>query len=221
MEEELEILKKLHRQTFSENQLLEMYHQYREKYRLVFHLIQQPQFPERYALNVIPRLFSMDLLRVIKNKRTNPNIRRRAEMEFKMKYPRFPLGEKISYMKIAPNNLLKHFIEEDDKRILKIMLENQNCTEELILQMINRESKHFSVYEVLMETEWYKRPQVALAISHDPQAPIKILITILPYLHLRQLEHLYLDENTHGIVKKNIIYYMKKRAGNGEPGDNT
>lgn len=211
MENELEILKRLHRQTFAENELVEMFHQYNGKYRVLFHLVQQPQFPGRLALSVIPRLFPMDLLRVIKNKMTNPYIRRRAETEFVAKYPRFPLGEKITYMKIAPNSLLKYFTEENNIKILEIILSNPNCSEEVVLMMINRSSDRFSLYGILPETEWVKHPQVALGISHDLQAPIKLLVTIIPFLPIHQLEKLYMDENTHQVVKNNIILYLKKR----------
>lgn len=211
MEEELEVLKKLYRGTFQESELIDIYDQNRSKYRVLVSLIQQPKFPEKYALNIVPKLFPIDLLKVIKNKRTNPNIRKRAELEFVGKYHQFPLGEKFSYLKIAPNSLLDYFIEEKDERILKVILENPFATEELLVKFINRSTQRFSFYEALSRTEWYKRPQVAEAISHDPAAPIKIMVMIMPYLSLKNLEGLFNDENTHQIVKRNIAQYLLNR----------
>jgi hypothetical protein len=52
---------------------------------------------------------------------------------------------------------------------------------------------------------------VAFAISHDPQAPIRILVAIIPYLNLKQLEKLYKNEKTHQIVKKKIMQYLQDR----------
>ncbi len=214
--DELEVLKELYRKTFNEDELMEIFYQNRDSYRILLHLIQQPKFPEKQALNIIPKLFPPDLLKVIKNKRTSPGTRKRSELEFVYKYPKFPIGEKLSYMKIAPNSLLHYFIEEKDKRVLEVILNNSSCTEEVILKFVNRQSPKFSFYEALYATEWFKRPQVAFGISHDPQAPIRILVAIIPYLNLRQLEKLYQDDTTHQIIKDNIIQYLRNRQ-NPEP----
>ncbi len=210
-EKELDILKKLHRGTFSEAELIDIYYQNRDRYRVLLSLVQQPGFPGKYALTIISKLFPMDLIKVIKNKRTGPTTRKRAEMEFVNKYNKYPMGEKLSYMKIAPNSLLEYFVEEKDKQILVAILNNPYCTEELVLKYVNRNSERFELYEVLAGTEWYKRPQVAHAVSVDSSAPIKILVSIIPYLNFKQLERLYKDENTHQIVKQNIIYYLEQR----------
>lgn len=211
MESELELLKQLHRKTLLEEELLEIFYQNRDRYRVLLHLIQQPRFPEKHALNIIPKLYPMDLINVVKNKRTNSAIRKRAELEFVNKYNKYPLGEKLSYIKAAPNSLLNYFIEENDKSILEAILNNAYCTEEVILKFVNRKSEKTPFYEALCATEWYKRPQVAYAISHDPQAPIRILVAIIPYLNLKQLEKLYKNKKTHQIVKKNIMQYLQDR----------
>jgi translation elongation factor EF-G len=211
MESELELLTKLHRRTLPEEELIDIFYQSRDRYRVLLHLIQQPRFPEKLALNIIPRLYPMDLIRVVKNKRTNPGIRKRAELEFVNKYNKYPLGEKLSYIKAAPNSLLNYFIQENDKSILEAILKNAYCTEEVILKFVNRKTDKTSFYKALCATEWYKRPQVAFAISQDPQAPIRIMVAIIPYLSLKQLETLYKSEKTHQIVRKNIIQYLQDR----------
>lgn len=211
MENELEILTKLHRQTLPEEELIDIFYQNRDKYRVLLHLTQQPRFPEKLALNIIPKLYPMDLIRVVKNKRTNSAIRKRAELEFVNKYNKYPMGEKLSYIKAAPNSLLNYFIEENEKSILEAILKNTYCTEEVLLKFVNRKTDKTSFYEALYATEWYKRPQVALAISNDAQAPIRILVAIIPYLSLKHLETLYKSEKTHHIIKKNIIQYLQDR----------
>jgi len=210
MSQELDLLRKLHFGSVTEQELIDIFYQYRDNYRMRLHLVMHPKFPEKYALNIISHLFAVDLIRVIKNKRTNPFVRKKAELEFNEKYKRFPLGEKLSYMKMAPYSLLNYFIEEKDKRVLKVMLKNRGCTEELVLKFINRGNSRHLVYEALSSTDWYKRPAVAEAIAHDTQAPIRMLIDILPYLSKRTLRKLYEKEDTHKIVKKNIIEYYRK-----------
>ncbi|MGD2089420.1 MAG: hypothetical protein PVH61_24815 [Candidatus Aminicenantes bacterium] len=211
MENELELLTKLHRKTLGEEELIDIFYQSRDRYRVLLHLIQQPRFPEKLALNIIPRLYPMDLIRVVKNKRTNAAIRKRAELEFVNKYHKYPLGEKRSYIKAAPNSLLNYFIQENNKPILEAILKNAYCTEEVILKFVNRKTDKTSFYEALSATDWYKRPQVAFAISHDPQAPIRIMVAIIPYLSLKQLQELFKNEKTHQIVRKNIVQYLQDR----------
>jgi len=213
MNQELDLIRKLHFGSVTEQELMDIFYQYRDNYRMKLNLVMHPKFPEKYALNIISYFFAIDLIRVIKNKRTNPFIRKKAELEFSEKYKRFPLGEKLSYMKIAPHSLLNYFMGERDKRVMEVMLKNTGCTEELVLKFINREDSRNVVYEALSSTEWYMRPAVAEAIAHDTQAPIRMLIDILPYISKRTLRKLYEKKDTHKIVKKNITEYYR-RPGN-------
>ncbi|MCP5109113.1 MAG: hypothetical protein GY950_37375 [bacterium] len=217
MSDELELLRKLHFGSVSEDELMDMFHRFRDNYRMQLNLAMHPKFPEKFALNIIPRLFVIDLIRVIKNKRTNPFIRKKAELEFRQKYNKFALGEKLSYMKIASSGLMRHFIEERDKRVLEVMLNNAACTEELLILFINRKTPRHDFYEVLLATEWYKRPAVAEAVVYDAEAPIRMLVTVLPYLSRRTLRKLYENEATHDIVKRSIItYYSESREKDKE-----
>ena len=86
MESELELLRQLYHRTLPEEELIDIFYQNRDRYRVLLHLIQQPRFPEKFALNIVPRLYPMDLIKVVKNKRTNSAIRKRAELEFVNKY---------------------------------------------------------------------------------------------------------------------------------------
>ncbi|MCU0290305.1 MAG: hypothetical protein MUF15_28470 [Acidobacteria bacterium] len=205
MSDELDLLRKLHFSSVTEDELMDIFYLNKDNYRVLMHLAMHPKFPDKFALNIISHLNPMDLMRVIKNSRTNPFTRKKAELEFQQKYNKFPLGEKLSYMKIAPYSLMVLFIEEKDKRVVAAMLNNPYCTEDLVIRFINRESSRSIVYEALTETEWYKRPSVADAIVHDTEAPIRILLLILPFLNRNSLKKLYEDESTHEIVKKRII----------------
>ncbi len=206
---ELELIKKLNFGNLSEQELIDVFYKSRDKYRILVNLIQQPKFPERFSLNIIPKLFPRDLINVIKNKRTNPFIRKKAEIEFTMKYRKFPIGEKLSLIRVAPNSLLNYFIKENDKRVLKAILNNRNCSEGIILKFINMRTRRVNFYEELILTDWYKRPSVVQAIIRDIEAPIKLILKIIPLLTKTQLKKLYEQDNTHEIVKRNIEYYLE------------
>ena len=211
MGNEFEILKKIRSGAISEQELLEIYDRKRDSYNILFHLAQHPRFPERFSLNIIAQLFSMDLIRVIKNTRTRPYVRKRAELEFFARYRKIALGEKLSFMKIAPPSLLNYFIEEKEPRVIEAMLHNQYCTEELIFKFINRKSERYVFYQALDTCEWYKQPQIAEAISLDEQAPVKIMIKVIPYLSLNKLKAIYSRAGTHQSVKKHILDYIRKK----------
>jgi hypothetical protein len=207
----LEILRRLQQSVMNEHELTDIYYQNKDNYRILFFLVQQSKFPAKLSLNLIPTLFAMDLIRVIKNKRTNPFIRKKAETEFIARYEKFPKGEKLSYLKIAPLDLLNHFVEEKDPSILEVILKNYNCTEDLILRLINRKSNRFEFYKALSNTEWYKRPAVAYAVTRDTEAPIKLILQIIPFLNKNQLQELYEKKTSHKIVKENVLKYFKSR----------
>jgi hypothetical protein len=210
--EELELLRKLNSSMVSEAELVDIFFQTKDNKRVLLNLVVHPKFPEKYSLDIIPRLIAMDLIRVVKNKRTRPAIRKKAELEFCNRFIKFPLGEKLGYLKTAPYSLLLHFIEEENKDILEAIIKNINCTEELILRFINRKNPRHLVYEVLLSTEWYKRPFIAEAISFDQEAPIKAILAVIPFLSRRVLKELYMNEGCHKIVKNNIIKYVKLRS---------
>lgn len=210
MTKEFELLKHIQQANLTEQELVDIYFKHKSSYRVLYNLIQHPRFLERFALNIIPDLFSMDLVRVIKNKRTRPYIRKRAELEFMGRYQKLALGEKVSYIKVAPLSLMDYFIEEKEIRIIEVMLVNPQCTEDLIMKIINRKNERSGFYEAIDATDWYKRPRVASMIALDKQAPIKILIKIIPYLVKKDLISLAKNKETHNIVKNNILLYLKK-----------
>ena len=66
MENELELLTQLYRRTLPEEELIDIFYKNRDRYRVLLQLLQQPRFPEKLALNIIPKLYPMDLIRVKK-----------------------------------------------------------------------------------------------------------------------------------------------------------
>ena len=208
---EIDIIRQVSFGNVSEKELVEIYDSQRNNYRIRFHLIQHPRFPVKVALNIIQQLFTMDLIRLIKNRRSNPFIRKKAETEFMIRFQRLALGEKISILKTAPAQVLNYFIEESDMRVLKVILKNPECTEELILKFINRKSRRPEFYLALESTEWTRRPAIVDAVIRDNQAPIKLILDLIPLLKSAQLKRLYHDKNTHDIVKTHIINHVGNR----------
>jgi hypothetical protein len=193
--------------------LEEIYRLHKDNYRVLLHLVQHPKFPQGISLGIVSKLFSIDLVRVIKNVRTNPFVRKKAELEFMQRYKRLALGEKISLLKIASNALLLGFSAENQPQLIETILNNPNCSEEVVLRFINRPGDRFNVYAALDHSSWHMNPAVAMAVAHDPEAPIRNILKIIPYLGLAGLQKLFSDEATHQVVRDRIRDFLHDRGG--------
>jgi len=208
----LNVIKKLQASGSAQEELEEIYRQHINEYRVLFHLAQHPKFPQGLSQGILSKLFAFDLVRVIKNVRANPFVRKKAELEFSQRYKRLALGEKISLLKMAPNVLLLAFSEENQPQLLQAILQNPNCSEDVVLRFVNRTQDRSNFYQALADTHWTSNPAVAQAIAHDPEAPIRMLVKIIPALGLSGLQKLFCDPSTHQAVRDQIKFYLEKRS---------
>jgi len=209
----LNVIKKLQFAGISQEELEEIYRLHKGNYRVLLHLVQHPKFPQSISLGIISKLFAADLVRVIKNVKTNPFIRKKAELEFSQRYKRLALGEKISLLKIASNSLLLCFSAENQPQLIESILNNPNCSEDVVLRSINRHGERANLYIALDNSQWHMNPAVAMAVAHDPEAPIKIILKIIPYLGLAGLQKLFKDESTHQVIRDRIREYLQQWPG--------
>jgi len=214
-ENELDVLRRINFGALSSEELVAIYHDYANSYRVHLNLLQHPRFPVKYSMGIVSKIFPPDLVRVTKNKRTNPFVRKKAELEFSNRYIKLAVGEKLALMKIAPLSLLEYFVAEQDRRILDVIFQNPYCTEDLVIKFVNRPQSRIPVYQSLDSSEWHRRRPVAFAISRDPEAPIKMMLKILPFLEISRLRDMYLDENIHQKVRDGIIDFMRSRQKHG------
>ncbi len=211
----LDVIRQLQRSALSLEELEEIHRRYKDDYRVLLGLAQHPRFPQGLALGILSKLFAVDLVRVIKNVRTNPFVRKKAELEFLQRYRRLALGEKISLLKMASNSLLLALIDEDHPRLLQAILQNPSCSEEVVLRFVNRSHDRSHFYQALAETAWFRSPTVAEAVAHDPEAPIRILLEIIPHLGLAGLQKLFRNDSTHQAVRDHIRSYIENREAGG------
>lgn len=210
-EDELELIRSLNRGDWTASQLLELYHRFADRRRVQLFLAMHPRFPAGTANNLIPLLFPAEILLLVKNPRANPAVRRRAEEELASRFRKLPLGEKIALLKTAPPSLLLHFIDEDHPRLLETILTGPQVTEEIVLRFLNREGDRQRVYEVLDATRWHLSPAVAMAVAHDPEAPIKMLLKIIPSAGIEVLQRMMADPTTHAVVRRAVGDFIQNR----------
>ena len=207
----LNVIKRLQTSGITQEELEEIYRQHINEYRVLLHLAQHPKFPQGLSQGILSKLFAVDLLRVIKNVRANPFVRKKAELEFSQRYKRLALGEKISLLKMAPQVLLLSFSEENHPQLLQAILQNPNCSEDVVLRFVNRAQDRSHFYQALADTPWHRNPAIAQAVAHDPEAPVRMLVKIIPYLSLDWLQKLFSDPATHQAVREQIKTYLATR----------
>ena len=210
-DDDLVLIRRLLRESLKKGDLLEMFEQNRDRYRVLVHLIQHPLLPVHLSLDILPQLNPYDLVRVIKNTRANPYVRRKAELEFAARYRKLPLGEKVALLKSAPPSLLLQFVEENHPRLLEAILRNPLCTEDLVVRFINRPGERSQFYRTLDATNWHVYAGVAQALVRDVEAPIKMMLKVIPFVGLEELQRLLKDEATHESVRQGIRHYLEQR----------
>jgi len=208
--DDLSVLRRINSGVVTVQELERLSDEFSHRRRIQVALLQHPRFPQKRALNIISSLFPGDLLKVLRNKRTNPLIRRRGEVEFLNKFQRLPRGEKITCLKTAPVELLVKFNRLSDPRLLHALLENPSCTESVVIGMILAAGDHQGLYNALDGTAWLKRPGVVSAISRDPMAPVKALLAIAPYLNQKDRSRLLSRAGTHESVRIRLKSRVRK-----------
>ena len=166
--------------------------------------------PIRLGLEIIPELYPVELVRVISNKRTNPFLIKKCEIEFVVKYRKLALGERISLLKFASESLLYHFVEEKNEKILKAMISNPRCTENLIIRLINRREDRSKLYNILTVTNWLKQKNISLSVSYDKEAPIRAWEVIIPFLPLKRLKEILTENKVHENIQHMIRLRIKE-----------
>ncbi len=211
----LDVIKRLQSSAVSQEELEDIHRRHKDDYRVQLGLAQHPRFPQGLALGILSKLFAADLVRVIKNVKANPFVRKKAELEFLQRYKRLALGEKTSLLKMASNSLLLALSDEDQPQLIQTILQNPSCSEEVVLRFVNRSLDRSRFYQALAETSWFQSPAVAEAVAHDPEAPVRILLKIIPHLGLARLQKLFRDESTHQSVRDHIRSYIENRGPGG------
>ncbi|MGQ9618873.1 MAG: hypothetical protein ACUVUG_07950 [Candidatus Aminicenantia bacterium] len=171
-------------------------------------MVNHPCCPQDISLNLMPNLFSVDLLRIAKNFRISPFIRRQAETVFLQKWEKMPLGEKISHARRATPFILKNLKSEGSPMVFKAILENPTLTEEVLLELINSPKISMEAIKEIFNSPWKERYRVKFAIAKSPVAPISMVLKIIPSLQKRDLQIL-LSESTPATIKEKIKELLK------------
>lgn len=164
--------------------------------------------PQDISLNLLPGLLPIDLLRVAKNLRVSPFLRRQAETIFLQKWSKIPLGEKISHARRVTPFILKNLKSEQNRMVIKALLENPSLTEEIILELLNSPQISIQAIEEILNSHWRNRYRIKFAIAKCPKAPVQFVLRIISELHKGDLLAL-LNESIPSSIKNKILEITK------------
>ncbi len=172
-------------------------------------MVNHPCCPQDISINILPNLLPIDLLRVAKNMRISPFIRRQAETIFLQKWNKIPLGEKISHARRATPFILKNLKSEQNRMVLKALLENPSLTEEILLEIINSPQVTSNIILEIFNSHWRNRYRIKFAVARCPETPVQYVLQILPELHKNELLTL-LNEQIHPSLRNKILEIIKE-----------
>lgn len=208
----LDILRKLHRHTIPTEELEELYSTHKDSYRIVLALIQKRNFPVNISLGIVPKLFTPDLLLLMKNRMSNPQLRKRAEQEFLVKYRIMPSGEKMSLVKRAHPELLSELIFEEKEQILEQIFRAPGCITSVVFSfLLQAKVERYKLYNALTETRWLKERDVAEYVVKDEAAPVRAKVEALQGLSDSALRKVAEDESQHKAVTRAAFELFRKR----------
>lgn len=165
--------------------------------------------PQDISLNILPGLLPIDLLRVAKNLRISPFIRRQAETIFLQKWSKIPLGEKISHARRATPFILKNLKSEQNRMVIKALLENPSLTEEIILELLNFPKISVVAIEEILNSRWKNRYRIKLAIVKCPKTPVQFVLRMVSELRKGDLLTL-LNESIPPLIRNKILEITKE-----------
>ncbi len=176
-------------------------------------LVSHPNVPLHLGLDLIPHLLPMELLQVIKNPGTNPQIRKRAELALKDGMRKYPRGLRISMARQLPPS--SHFImmQERDLDVLKSFLQNPSLNISSVLRLLERGDLPGEFYSYLYyKTRWGVRQEVKLKIALAKNSPIPLVLRIINELNRAQLMQIEKSPHQPDVILRRVRLLLGKEV---------
>jgi len=195
-----DLLERGARQVLSAEEVLELYRARGTESRVLLLLLQQPRFPLGEALGALNHLELMDLIRLIRAPRVHPAVREKGMAILETRWERLGKGERKALGRILPFRFLGRLRNEKDPDVVDDILRNPQCTEELLLGILQQSLDPWAWLVALGGTDWVLRPTLARWLMAEKRTPVRTAIAALPALGRRELEHLLREGDQHPAV---------------------
>jgi len=200
----IDLIREIDSRMLNAEEIKDFLDQYPNDKRLISILLQKPEFPQHQVLSVLSKMYSVDLLRIAQAPRSAPFVRQRAEMSFFERFRQMQKGEQITLLKTMAPRLLKQYVHLTDIQLLKSILANPRCTEDVVVEMLRRKGMGTTVFVAIMQSRWMMNLTVAEIMAFDSQTPIRTLLMLIPLLPLGVVRRLNRSPHLHQNVKAAI-----------------
>lgn len=160
--------------------------------------------PEAAAMRHVAGLFWRDQAEICRDSGLHPGLRRLANRYLLQRLPRLSTGEKMALARLASPSLLSELSRLPDKRILMAVLENPRLTTDVLRPLAADAKVSPRHLELLANHPRWGRPyEIRAALGRNPQAPFRVLFSLLPDLQRDDLEEIaQLQEHSSVITRR-------------------
>lgn len=172
--------------------------------------------PQGHAMKFVHHLKWHDLLRLSTEVRLSAAIRRAIEEQMKIRMPKVTLGEKRAAAKFCSIEIARVLFRESDDRVLDGLLNNPRVTEQLVLQLIERnelDGEHLA--RLTSHPRWHRRYAIRRSVARSEAAPRAVAAAQLPHLTRADLREMKRSPSTsrylHACIDRLGLLETRKR----------
>lgn len=162
-----------------------------------------PKTPRVNALRFVSTLYWRDLVKLAREIRTPPPVRRAAELQLISRLPGLGAGEKRSIARQGGPGVIAQLRRDPDPLVIEALLENPRMTEGSLLPMVSSDTTKPEILTVVArDKRWGIRYPVRLAVCKNPRTPAVTSLPLLPMLKKRDLAAVAKDRRIPFVVRK-------------------
>jgi hypothetical protein len=160
-----------------------------KSYEMRRDLALDPRTPEAQAIRFVATLYWRDLVRVGRETRVKPTVRRSADTNLINRLPGLAEGEKIAIARTVGAGVLPHLRHDSSPRVTRALLENPRLTEGILAPLVNKSGTPPAVLEVIAsDRRWVSRYTIRVGLSRNPATPLAVALRLLPTLQKLDLK---------------------------------
>ncbi len=168
--------------------------------------------PEAAAMRYVAGLYWRDQAEICRDPRLHPGLRRLANRYLLQRLPRLSPGEKVALARLASPSLLSELSRLPDKRILMAVLENPRLTTDVLRRLAADPKVSPGHLELLANHPRWGRPyEIRAALGRNPQAPFRVLFSLLPGLQRHDLAEIAQLEGHSSVITRRAQELLQER----------
>jgi len=145
-------------------------------------VVRHPRCPRHFAWDALPRLGWHDLLKVGRDPRTSPAIRKQSERKLVERIVNLTLGERTALARLAPKGIVGALLTDKQPLCVEALLSNPQFTETAALRLLNSNRNPECVLALLRHPVWGRRPEVLRAAVRSNKVPLGVALGLLALL---------------------------------------